>query len=223
MLPPVSPKNFKVKMIMKTSVLLSWEFPDNYNSPTPYKVRPPAALSRGGAGRGGHGTAGTRPSASRPGPPELARPQIQYNGLTLDVDGRTTKKLITHLKPHTFYNFVLTNRGSSLGGLQQTVTAWTAFNMLSGKPGVSPKPDPDGYIFVYLPDGQSPVPVQYAHPASLGPRERGDRTGESLAGQGEHPGSNRTKDNKAMWALKLGFKACVGVCELEAFWAEDTT
>lgn len=26
-------------MIMKTSVLLSWEFPDNYNSPTPYKVQ----------------------------------------------------------------------------------------------------------------------------------------------------------------------------------------
>ncbi|XP_076415318.1 receptor-type tyrosine-protein phosphatase S isoform X5 [Peromyscus maniculatus bairdii] len=119
---PVSPKNFKVKMIMKTSVLLSWEFPDSYNSPTPYK--------------------------------------IQYNGLTLDVDGRTTKKLITHLKPHTFYNFVLTNRGSSLGGLQQTVTARTAFNMLSGKPSVAPKPDNDGFIVVYLPDGQSPVTVQ---------------------------------------------------------------
>ncbi|XP_054982010.1 receptor-type tyrosine-protein phosphatase S isoform X12 [Sorex araneus] len=119
---PVSPKNFKVKMIMKTSVLLSWEFPDNYNSPTPYK--------------------------------------IQYNGLTLDVDGRSTKKLITHLKPNTFYNFVLTNRGSSLGGLQQTVTARTAFNLLSGKPSVAPKPDADGFIMVYLPDGQSPVPVQ---------------------------------------------------------------
>uniref|UniRef100_A0A452TWS6 protein-tyrosine-phosphatase n=1 Tax=Ursus maritimus TaxID=29073 RepID=A0A452TWS6_URSMA len=118
----VSPKNFKVKMIMKTSVLLSWEFPDNYNSPTPYK--------------------------------------IQYTGLTLDVDGRTTKKLITHLKPNTFYNFVLTNRGSSLGGLQQTVTAWTAFNLLSAKPSVAPKPDSDGFIMVYLPDGQSPVPVQ---------------------------------------------------------------
>nr|XP_010347800.1 receptor-type tyrosine-protein phosphatase S isoform X9 [Saimiri boliviensis boliviensis] len=118
----ISPKNFKVKMIMKTSVLLSWEFPDNYNSPTPYK--------------------------------------IQYNGLTLDVDGRTTKKLITHLKPHTFYNFVLTNRGSSLGGLQQTVTAWTAFSVLNGKPSVAPKPDADGFIMVYLPDGQSPVPVQ---------------------------------------------------------------
>ncbi|XP_029421177.1 receptor-type tyrosine-protein phosphatase S isoform X8 [Nannospalax galili] len=118
----ISPKNFKVKMIMKTSVLLSWEMPDNYNSPTPYK--------------------------------------IQYNGLTLDVDGRSTKKLITHLKPHTFYNFVLTNRGSSLGGLQQTVTARTAFNVLSSKPSVAPKPDNDGFIVVYLPDGQSPVPVQ---------------------------------------------------------------
>ncbi|XP_023394362.1 receptor-type tyrosine-protein phosphatase S [Pteropus vampyrus] len=127
----VSPKNFKVKMIMKTSVLLSWEFPDNYDSPTPYK--------------------------------------IQYNGLTLDVDGRTTKKLITHLKPNTFYNFVLTNRGSSLGGLQQTVTAWTAFNLLSGKPSVAPKPDTDGFILVYLPDGQSPVPVQYARPPPPGP------------------------------------------------------
>ncbi|XP_053514314.1 receptor-type tyrosine-protein phosphatase S isoform X6 [Artibeus jamaicensis] len=118
----VSPKNFKVKMIMKTSVLLSWEFPDNYNSPTPYK--------------------------------------IQYNGLTLDVDGRTTKRLITHLKPNTFYNFVLTNRGSSLGGLQQTVTAWTAFNLLNGKPSVATRPNNDGFIVVHLPDGQSPVPVQ---------------------------------------------------------------
>lgn len=84
------------------------------------------------------------------------------------MDGRTTKKLITHLKPNTFYNFVLTNRGSSLGGLQQTVTAWTAFNLLSGKPSVAPKPDTDGFILVYLPDGQSPVPVQYARPPTPG-------------------------------------------------------
>uniref|UniRef100_A0A7N5KIB7 protein-tyrosine-phosphatase n=1 Tax=Ailuropoda melanoleuca TaxID=9646 RepID=A0A7N5KIB7_AILME len=117
----VSPKNFKVKMIMKTSVLLSWEFPDSYKSPTPYK--------------------------------------IQYNGLTLDVDGRTTKKLITHLKPNTFYNFVLTGRGSSLGGLQQTVTAWTAFNLLSAKPSVAhcsdAAPDPSSpyrsYFIVMVP------------------------------------------------------------------------
>ncbi|XP_043833005.1 receptor-type tyrosine-protein phosphatase S isoform X16 [Dromiciops gliroides] len=118
----ISPKNFKVKMVMKTSVLLSWEFPENYNSHTPYK--------------------------------------IQYNGLNIDVDGRTTKKLITNLKPSTFYNFVLTNRGNSMGGLQQTVTAWTAFNMLSSKPAVTHKPEADGRVPVQLPDGQSPVPVQ---------------------------------------------------------------
>ena len=35
-------------MIMKTAVLLSWEFPDNYHSPTPYKVQPPDE-SGGGA------------------------------------------------------------------------------------------------------------------------------------------------------------------------------
>ncbi|XP_042335386.1 receptor-type tyrosine-protein phosphatase S isoform X12 [Sceloporus undulatus] len=35
----IFPKNFKVKMVTKTSVLLGWEFPENYNSPIPYKIR----------------------------------------------------------------------------------------------------------------------------------------------------------------------------------------
>uniref|UniRef100_A0A493SXT8 Receptor-type tyrosine-protein phosphatase S n=2 Tax=Anatinae TaxID=2068716 RepID=A0A493SXT8_ANAPP len=118
----ILPKNFKVKMVTKTSVLLSWEFPENYNSPTPYK--------------------------------------IQYNGLNVDVDGRTTKKLITNLKPRTFYNFVLMNRGNSMGGLQQNVAAWTAADMLSRKPEVTHKPDADGNVVVILPDVKSSVPVQ---------------------------------------------------------------
>ncbi|XP_029470464.1 receptor-type tyrosine-protein phosphatase S isoform X2 [Rhinatrema bivittatum] len=113
LLDPVSPKNFKVKMVMKTSVLLSWEFPENYNSPIPYK--------------------------------------IQYNGHNVDVDGRTTKKLITNLKPKTDYNFILTNRGNSMGGLQQNVVARTAPNMLGHKPVVTRKPDPDGSITVQMP------------------------------------------------------------------------
>uniref|UniRef100_A0A663FC81 Receptor-type tyrosine-protein phosphatase S n=1 Tax=Aquila chrysaetos chrysaetos TaxID=223781 RepID=A0A663FC81_AQUCH len=115
----ILPKNFKVKMVTKTSVLLSWEFPENYNSPTPYK--------------------------------------IQYNGLNVDVDGRTTKKLITNLKPRTFYNFVLMNRGNSMGGLQQNVAAWTAADMLSKKPEVTHKPDADGNVVVILPDVKSSV------------------------------------------------------------------
>lgn len=103
------------------------------------------------------------------------------------MDGRTTKKLITHLKPNTFYNFVLTNRGSSLGGLQQTVTAWTAFNLLSGKPSVAPKPNTDGFIMVYLPDGQSPVPVQYVDtPGPLAPVSQAPELSEPpFLGQGQ--------------------------------------
>lgn len=37
-LPAVFAKNFHVKAVMKTSVLLSWEIPENYNSALPFKV-----------------------------------------------------------------------------------------------------------------------------------------------------------------------------------------
>ncbi|XP_044124229.1 receptor-type tyrosine-protein phosphatase S isoform X3 [Bufo gargarizans] len=109
----VLPKNFKVKMVTKTSVLLSWEFPENYNSVMPYK--------------------------------------IQYNMQTVDVDGRTTKKLITNLKPKTYYNFILTSRGNTMSGLQQTVAVRTAPNMLGMKPLISWKTDSDGRITITLP------------------------------------------------------------------------
>ncbi|XP_040273663.1 receptor-type tyrosine-protein phosphatase S isoform X13 [Bufo bufo] len=109
----ILPKNFKVKMVTKTSVLLSWEFPENYNSVMPYK--------------------------------------IQYNMQTVDVDGRTTKKLITNLKPKTYYNFILTSRGNTMSGLQQTVAVRTAPNMLGMKPLMSWKTDSDGRITITLP------------------------------------------------------------------------
>ncbi|XP_069819622.1 receptor-type tyrosine-protein phosphatase S-like [Dendropsophus ebraccatus] len=110
----VLPKNFKVKMVTKTSVLLSWEFPENYNSVMPYK--------------------------------------IQYNMQTVDVDGRTTKKLITNLKPKTYYNFILTSRGNTMSGLQQNVAVRTAPNMLGMKPLISWKTDSDGRITINLPN-----------------------------------------------------------------------
>ncbi|KAG8594238.1 hypothetical protein GDO81_001129 [Engystomops pustulosus] len=112
--PPILPKNFKVKMVTKTSVLLSWEFPENYNSATPYK--------------------------------------IQYGMQTVDVDGRTTKKLITNLKPKTYYSFILTSRGNTMSGLQQTVAVRTAPNMLGMKPLMNWKTDSDGRITVTLPN-----------------------------------------------------------------------
>ncbi|XP_053319665.1 receptor-type tyrosine-protein phosphatase S isoform X9 [Spea bombifrons] len=118
----ILPKNFKVKMVTKTSVLLSWEFPDNYNPLMPYK--------------------------------------IQYNMQSLDVDGKTTKKLITNLRPKTYYNFILTSRGNTMGGLQQTVAARTAPNMLGQKPVVSRKPEPDGSIQVQLPEVETSEAVR---------------------------------------------------------------
>ncbi|XP_053559155.1 receptor-type tyrosine-protein phosphatase S isoform X4 [Bombina bombina] len=122
LLDQVLPKNFKVKMVTKTSVLLSWEFPENYNSLMPYK--------------------------------------IQYNTQSVDVDGRTTKKLITNLKPKTYYNFILTSRGNTMGGLQQNVAARTAPNMLGLKPLVTRKPDSDGSITVILPEVETSEPVR---------------------------------------------------------------
>ncbi|XP_043909993.1 receptor-type tyrosine-protein phosphatase S-like isoform X4 [Protopterus annectens] len=116
------PKNFKVKFIMQTSILLSWEFPEKYSSLTPYK--------------------------------------IQYNGKSIDVGGRTTKKLITNLEPNTHYKFVLTNRANSLGGLQETVAASTAPLVLSTKPSLIRKSDPDGTLTVMLPDVETSVPVK---------------------------------------------------------------
>ncbi|XP_019369002.1 PREDICTED: receptor-type tyrosine-protein phosphatase S isoform X13 [Gavialis gangeticus] len=118
----ILPKNFKVKLVTKTSVLLSWEFPENYNSPVTYK--------------------------------------IQYNEDSIKVEGHTTKKLITNLKPRTFYNFVLTNQGNSMGGLQQNVAAWTASDILTKKPEVTHRADIDGSVVVILPDVKTTVPVQ---------------------------------------------------------------
>ncbi|XP_060088861.1 receptor-type tyrosine-protein phosphatase S isoform X3 [Heteronotia binoei] len=118
LLDQVLPKNFKVKMVTKTSVLLGWEFPENYNSPIPYRI------------------------------------QYDNGGKDIEVDGRATKKLITNLKPQTHYRFILTNRGNTMGGLQQTVDARTAANLLSRKPEVTFGHDLDGNVVVNLVDAK---------------------------------------------------------------------
>lgn len=120
----------------------------------------PPALVPGGGRRKEFGCSSSLSLAPGTTSVPLCLPQIQYNGLNVDVDGRTTKKLITNLKPRTFYNFVLMSRGNSMGGLQQNVAAWTAADMLSKKPEVTYKPDADGNVVVILPDVKSSVPVQ---------------------------------------------------------------
>ncbi|XP_066491388.1 receptor-type tyrosine-protein phosphatase S isoform X3 [Tiliqua scincoides] len=145
LLDQVLPKNFKVKMVTKTSVLLGWEFPENYNSPISYKI------------------------------------QFENGGQEIEVDGRTTKKLITNLKPQTSYRFLLTNRGNSMGGLQQKVEVSTAANMLSKKPEVSFRHDMDGSVMVNLPDVKSSAPPAEAYYIVVVPLKK------SRSGQFQNP------------------------------------
>lgn len=148
LLDQVLPKNFKVKMVTKTSVLLGWEFPENYNSPISYKI------------------------------------QFENGGQEIEVDGRTTKKLITNLKPQTSYRFLLTNRGNSMGGLQQKVEVSTAANMLGKKPEVSFHHDIDGSVMVNLPDVKSSDPRAEAYYIVVVPLKK------SRSGQFQNPYSS---------------------------------
>uniref|UniRef100_A0A8D0ZRE0 protein-tyrosine-phosphatase n=1 Tax=Sus scrofa TaxID=9823 RepID=A0A8D0ZRE0_PIG len=106
------------------------------------------------------------PAAAEPGAENVLtlrglKPDTAYD---LQVRAHTRRGPGPYSPPVRYRTFLLSqDQGlspDSLGGLQQTVTAWTAFNLLSSKPSVTPKPDSDGFIVVYLPDGQSPVPVQ---------------------------------------------------------------
>ncbi|XP_032992849.1 receptor-type tyrosine-protein phosphatase S isoform X2 [Lacerta agilis] len=126
LLDQVFPKNFKVRMVTKTSVLLGWEFPENYNSAVPYT--------------------------------------IQHEGKEIEVDGRATKKLITNLRPHMSYKFILKGPKGTLGNLQQQVEVSTAANLLSRKPEVTYRHDMDGSIVVNLPEvkgSDSPAQAYY--------------------------------------------------------------
>ncbi|XP_046715624.1 protein tyrosine phosphatase receptor type Fa isoform X16 [Silurus meridionalis] len=70
--------------------------------------------------------------------PETYKPQVPfkilYNQQSVEVQGDLRRKLITRLQPDTEYSFVLMNRGSSAGGLQQQVSIRTAPDLLDKKP-----------------------------------------------------------------------------------------
>uniref|UniRef100_A0A3B3YW00 Receptor-type tyrosine-protein phosphatase delta n=1 Tax=Poecilia mexicana TaxID=48701 RepID=A0A3B3YW00_9TELE len=72
-------------------------------------------------------------------------------GLSVEVDGKQTQKLITGLDPDTQYSFLLTNRANSAGGLQHRVTATTAPDILKSKPLIVGKTNADGMVTVQLP------------------------------------------------------------------------
>ncbi|XP_077190195.1 receptor-type tyrosine-protein phosphatase F isoform X7 [Paroedura picta] len=87
--------------------------------------------------------------------------QILYNGQTVEVDGLSMKRLINDLQPDTNYSFVLTNRGSSAGGLQHRVFIRTAPDVLQSKPVAMHKYISNGQFTLTLPKVQTSVPVRW--------------------------------------------------------------
>ncbi|XP_060087641.1 receptor-type tyrosine-protein phosphatase F isoform X9 [Heteronotia binoei] len=87
--------------------------------------------------------------------------QILYNGQTVEVDGLSMKKLINDLQADTNYSFVLTNRGSSAGGLQHRVFIRTAPDVLQSKPIATHKYINNGQFTLTLPKIQTSVPVRW--------------------------------------------------------------
>uniref|UniRef100_A0A3P9P415 Receptor-type tyrosine-protein phosphatase delta n=1 Tax=Poecilia reticulata TaxID=8081 RepID=A0A3P9P415_POERE len=81
-------------------------------------------------------------------------------GLSVEVDGKQTQKLITGLDPDTQYSFLLTNRANSAGGLQHRVTATTAPDILKSKPLIVGKTNADGMVTVQLPTVQTTAKVR---------------------------------------------------------------
>lgn len=78
--------------------------------------------------------------------------QILYNQQSEEVQGDLRRKLITRLQPDTEYSFVLMNRGSSAGGLQQQVSIRTAPDLLDKKPSRSThEPAVGGRVTLTLP------------------------------------------------------------------------
>ncbi|XP_022431197.1 receptor-type tyrosine-protein phosphatase F isoform X8 [Delphinapterus leucas] len=87
--------------------------------------------------------------------------KILYNGQSVEVDGHSMRKLVADLQPNTEYSFVLTNRGSSAGGLQHLVSIRTAPDLLPHKPLPASAYTADGRCTLSMPHVQDPSLVRW--------------------------------------------------------------
>ncbi|XP_046712783.1 receptor-type tyrosine-protein phosphatase S isoform X16 [Silurus meridionalis] len=106
------PKNFTVKLVTKTTVLLAWKFSD---SRFPYRCT------------------------------------IEYNRQKLDIDARMTKALITNLRANSTYEFRITCLDSGDGGPRHRLVARTAPSILTNKPELDVRREPDNSVTMVLP------------------------------------------------------------------------
>ncbi|XP_051561169.1 receptor-type tyrosine-protein phosphatase S-like [Myxocyprinus asiaticus] len=86
---------------------------------------------------------------------------ISYgDGESVEVDGRLGQKLVTKLKPHSLYTFLLTSKADSTGGLQHRAGAMTAPNLLTKKPQLLDKTSTQSIATLQLPAVQGQANVR---------------------------------------------------------------
>lgn len=145
------PKNFTVKLVTKTTVLLTWKFSD---SRFPYRCMVSNSCC----------------VISFVHPVQMSTcqtliqftcfvnnlsthilPQIEYNRQKVDIDARMTKTLITNLRPNVTYEFRITCQESSDGGPKHKLIARTAPPILVRKPELDLKREPDSTLTIVFP------------------------------------------------------------------------
>uniref|UniRef100_A0A4W5PFH3 protein-tyrosine-phosphatase n=1 Tax=Hucho hucho TaxID=62062 RepID=A0A4W5PFH3_9TELE len=117
------PRNFSVNLATKTSVLLTWEFPE---SPYPY-----------------HFTVSKYPLLSYSS-------QVEYNRQKMEVDARLRKAVIPNLQPDTDYDFKITSSEGNMGGLRHRIHAKTSPPIAIRRPEIDHTRDTETTITIIL-------------------------------------------------------------------------
>uniref|UniRef100_A0A8C1V2P6 protein-tyrosine-phosphatase n=1 Tax=Cyprinus carpio TaxID=7962 RepID=A0A8C1V2P6_CYPCA len=116
------PRNFSVNLATKTSVLLTWEFPESsapYQSPADLIVL-------------------------------LSVSQVEYNRQKMEVDARLRKAVIPNLQPDTSYDFKITSPEGNMGGLRHRIHAKTSPPILIRRPEVDHTRETEATVTIIL-------------------------------------------------------------------------
>ncbi|KAF7662358.1 hypothetical protein LDENG_00238340 [Lucifuga dentata] len=143
---PAFATSFGVKAVMKTSVLLTWEVPENYKSQVPFKILY------------NQQSVEVQGNLKRKLITQL-QPDTEYS---FALTSRGNSAGGTQLQPDTEYSFALTSRGNSAGGLQQQVSIRTAPDLIKTKPVLySQHQTSGGKLNINLPKVQSTTHIRW--------------------------------------------------------------
>lgn len=163
----VVPKNFTVKLVTKTTVLLTWKFPEIRfpfrcmvsNSCCVISFVHPVQMST--CWNLIQFTCFVNNLSTH------ILPQIEYNRQKVDIDARMTKTLITNLRPNVTYEFRITCQDSRDGGPKHKLTARTAPPILVRKPELDLKREPDSTLTIVFPPMENKDLIKWGNPYTV--------------------------------------------------------